>query len=217
VIYLAAVLCGLLLGAALGFGVGLAAAELFTSIGGARDGGSAMSGFFYVGPFGLVAGFLLGSALVMHYGGAAGMLSKWLFWGAGIVAVLCVVVLILPVAMKQQEKASRAKINLEMQFAVGTEEERDLSQLRWGYQGEAQDEKADYEFYNRKMEGKVSYLQGDMQMSDNPSRRLAYFSRRGKTQSFPISKTGLVREVSDWSEWQQGDGVKFRWRMASAQ
>ena len=215
-IYLSAVLCGLLLGAALGFGVGLAAAEVYTNIGGSRDGGPAMAGFFQIGPFGLVAGFLLGAALVLQYGGAAGLLSKGLFWGSGIVAGLGAVVLMMPVMQNLSEKASRSKINLELQFAVAVAKDAELNYLKWGYQGEAKEGKADYEFYNRKLEGEVSYLQGDMQMSDNPSRRFAYFSSRGKVQRFPISKLGTVQEISDWSEWQQGDEVKFRWRMAAA-
>ncbi|MCX6614384.1 MAG: hypothetical protein NTW74_26535 [Acidobacteria bacterium] len=216
-IYLLAILCGLLLGAALGFGTGFAAAELFTKLGGARDGGAAMAGFFHVGPFGLVAGFLLGAALVLQYGGAAGTFSKGLFWGGGIVAGLGVIVLILPVLLHQSQKTTRAKINLQMQFAVAVANEAEISKLRWGYQGEAQEGNAAYDFYNRKLEGEVFYLQGDMQMSDNPSRRVAYFSSQGKTQSFSIAKAGPVHEISDWSEWQQGDAVKFRWRMAAAQ
>lgn len=59
VIYLVAVVGGLLAGAALGFGWGMLAATLYTNIAGAGDGGPAMAGFFYVGPFGLVAGFQL--------------------------------------------------------------------------------------------------------------------------------------------------------------
>jgi hypothetical protein len=217
VIYLLAILGGLLLGAALGFGTGFAAAEIYTKLGGARDGGPAMAGFFYVGPFGLVAGFLLGVALVLQYGGAAGTLSKGLFWGSGIAAALGAVVLMMPVVMHQSEQASRAKINLELQFAVAVAKEAGLSELRWGYQGEAQEGEAAYDFHNRRLDGEFIYLQGDMQMSDNPSRRLAYFSSQGKTQSFSIAKTGTVHEISDWSEWQQGDEVKFRWRMAAAQ
>ncbi len=215
-IYVVAVICGLLLGAALGFGMGLAAAEIYTAIGGARNGGPAMAGFFYVGPFGLIAGLLLGAALVLNYGGSAGGLSKGLFWGGGIVFAIGLVALMLPVVMNQSEKAARSKVNLEMQFEVGAKEADRLNQLKWGYQGEALEGKADYEFYNCRQEGEVYYLQGDMQMSDNPSRRLGLFSRQGKLQTFPISKTGPVQDVSEWSDWQQGDGVKFRWRMASA-
>jgi hypothetical protein len=128
-----------------------------------------------------------------------------------------VIVLMMPVILNQRQLASRAKINLQMQFAVAVENEAEISKLRWGYQGEAQEGKAAYDFYNRNVDGEVFYLQGDMQMSDNPSRRVAYFSSQGKTQSFIISKTGPVHEISDWSEWQQGDEVKFRWRMAAAQ
>ena len=215
-IYLVAVICGLVLGGALGFGSGLAAAEIYTGIGGARDGGPAMAGFFYVGPFGLVAGFLLGVALVLQYGGSAGALSNGLFWGGGIVFAIGMVVFLMPVVMNENEKASRAKINLEMQFAVGAEEAETIHQLKWGYQGEAQEGKAEFQFYNSRQEGEAFFLQGDMQMSDNPSRRLGLFARKGKMQVFQIGKAGPVRDPSDWSDWQQGERVKFRWRMAAA-
>ena len=56
-----------------------------------------MAGFFFVGPFGLIAGFLLGTALVLHFGGAAGILSKSMFWGSGVVGAIGMVVFLLPV------------------------------------------------------------------------------------------------------------------------
>jgi hypothetical protein len=215
-IYVVAVVCGLLLGAALGFGSGFAAASVYTGIGGARDGGPAMAGFFYVGPFGLLAGFLLGAALVLHFGATPGALSKGLFWGGGVLSAIGLVVFLLPVLMNQSERAARSKINLEMQFEVKAAEAERLNQLKWGYQGEALEGKAEYPFYNSRQEGEVYYLQGDMQMTDNPSHRVGLFARQGKVQTFSIPKEGPVQELSDWSEWQQGEAVKFRWRMAAA-
>jgi hypothetical protein len=82
--------------------------------------------------------------------------------------------------------------------------------------GEALEGKAEYPFYNSRQEGEVYYLQGDMQMTDNPSHRVGLFARQGKVQTFSIPKAGPVQELSDWSEWQQGEAVKFRWRMAAA-
>ena len=215
-IYVFAIICGLLLGAALGFGTGLAAAEVFTNIGGARDGGAAMAGFFHVGPFGFIAGFLLGAALVLQYGGAAGGLSKGLFWVGGIVFAIGLLAVMIPVLMNESEKAARSKINLEMQFEVKAAEAEGLNHLKWGYQGEALEGKAEYPFYNSRQEGEVYFLQGDMQMSDNPSRRIGLFAREGQVQTFPIAQNGPVQDPSDWSDWQQGERVKFRWRMAAA-
>lgn len=49
------------------FVVGFLAAQLFTSIGGSREGANAMGGFFYVGPLGGIAGFVLAFWLVRKY------------------------------------------------------------------------------------------------------------------------------------------------------
>ena len=77
-----------------------------------------MAGFFYVGPVGLIAGFLLGAAVVLHYGGLAGAFSKGLFWAGGIVFAILLVALVMPVVMSQSENAARSKINLELLFEV---------------------------------------------------------------------------------------------------
>lgn len=49
------------------FVVGFLAAQLFTSIGGSREGANAMGGFFFVGPLGGIAGFVLAFWLARRY------------------------------------------------------------------------------------------------------------------------------------------------------
>ena len=64
-LFFAAIVAGLFGAAGLGFVMVYWAAELFTNVGGSRDGGPAMAAYFTIGPFGLLAGFLFGFGAAM--------------------------------------------------------------------------------------------------------------------------------------------------------
>ncbi|WP_031499811.1 hypothetical protein [Bryobacter aggregatus] len=218
-IYLAAIVVGLIVGAALGFGVGLGAATVYTEMYGANSGGSAMGGFFYIGPFGLLAGFLLGAAVFLRYSDASRGLTTGLFWAGGIVFAIGLIAFAIPVVNTLQERASRAPFDLELEFEVPAsqiQDYKDQEKFHWGYSGESPEEKADSPFFNEQCANGVCILTGAIQMTDFPSRRLAIFEYEGKRQSFPIAQAGRVTQATDWSEWQQGDQVRFRWMMRKA-
>ena len=97
-IYLVATLTGLVTGAGLGFGVGLSAAEIFRRVAGSNSGGSEMAGFFFIGPFGLIAGFLFGFGAVLRWGGGSlsGANGTWI--AGGIVLALGALMVLISLA-----------------------------------------------------------------------------------------------------------------------
>ena len=54
-------------------------------------------------------------------------------------------------------------------------------------------------FYDHTSEGAICILKAAIQMTDNPSRRLALFAYTGKLQSFPIPLTSRVLAPTEWS------------------
>jgi hypothetical protein len=97
--FLAATVAGLFGAAVLGIVVTFGAADIFTKVGGVRDGGPAMAAYFTIGPFGLLAGFLFGFGAVLWAGGngrfqfiakACGIGGALLLAFAGLVVVMTV-------------------------------------------------------------------------------------------------------------------------------
>ena len=211
-----AILSGLALGAILGAIFGFGAAMTYEQFYGIDSGGSAMGGFFFIGPFGLIGGFLLGVGVYLHYNAGPKTLTSVLLWSGGIVLSLGLVGWLIPAFNQAMGNASRAAYNLELEFEVPAEAIEDRDQLQWGYAGETKEEKADSPFYQDTCSGGVCILKGAIQMNDNPSRRLALFAYKGKLQSFPIPLPGRVVAPTDWSPWQSGDQVRFRWMMPKA-
>lgn len=99
--YLLAAIAGLVLGAIGAFIFGLGATQLMTAVGGARSGGSAMSGFFIFGPIGLLAGGLLGAGLVLRQAGAATGLTRVIIPLSLLIAVIGVVLCVLNIAFSR--------------------------------------------------------------------------------------------------------------------
>jgi hypothetical protein len=208
-IYLIATICGILGGAALGFGWGLMAATLYSNIAGARDGGPAMAGFYYVGPFGLIAGFLLTAGFILKSNLGESLLGKFSIWGGFAVMGLGLIVFLLP-WLNNGSQAS-AKFVLTMQYEVPATTNAD--RYKWGYQGEAECGFAEYPFHTKESIDSVQLLSGDMQMSDFPDRRFAYFAENTRQQKFEVPVVGAVYAATEWSPWIPGDGVRFRWRI----
>jgi MFS family permease len=208
-IYLIAIAVGLVAGAALGFGWGFIAADWYSRSFGAGDGGSAMGGFFTMGPIGFVVGFLLGSGFVLR--GALPALSRGLLWGGGVVFAIGAVLFVMPWLMRQQERSRFAEFNLEMEFEVNATEPTE--RFRWGYQGHAAEGKADYPLITERIEGDKKVFVARMNMSDFPEKRLAWFAVSGVAQKFEVPVGGKVSAATEWSEWQPGQAVRFRWRM----
>lgn len=216
-IYLGAFLCGLLAGAALGFGTGLTAATTYSKLGGSNSGGSEMAGFFYVGPFGLVAGFLLAAGAVLLYSGGMGV-GKGLMWAGLVVLGLGAIVFAYPL-VANEERGQQSKFNLELEFELAKCEVADYTELEkfcWGYAGESTDESANSPFYESNCADEHCYLRAAIQMLDYPSRRLAIFGRGEKLEKFSIPFVGVVNRATEWAEWQPREQVRFRWRMKSA-
>ncbi|MBM3763375.1 MAG: hypothetical protein FJW36_24445 [Acidobacteria bacterium] len=104
-----------------------------------------------------------------------------------------------------------ASLNLEMEYLVGASQSS--SDLRWGYQGHAVEGKADYSFIAERMEAGQKVFTAKMNMSDYPEKRFALISIGGAPQKFEIPVGGNVTAATEWSNWEKGDRVQFRWRM----
>ncbi len=212
--YFLATLCGLALGGLLGFAVGMAAGTTYSSIAGADSGAGAMQGFFFVGPFGLVAGFLLGTGIFLRLNSGPKALTTGLLWGGGVVAVLGLIAFLIPVIRSANARSPRVPFELQLEFEVAADslkDDQDRNPFHWGYAGESSEEKANWPFYEEKCSGGYCVLTCAIFMSDNPTRRLALFAHNGRTQSFPISQSGRINAETQWAHWQSGDQVRFRW------
>ena len=208
-IYLIATVCGIIGGAALGFGWGILAATLYSNISGARDGGPAMAGFFYVGPFGLVSGFLLAAGFYLKLNIGESILTRSAIWGGFGVLGLGLIVFLLP--WMTSNSSPQSKYVLTMQYAVPSGS--DVARYKWGYQGHSEKGEAGYPFHQTQTEGNTLLLSGDMQMSDFPAQRFAYFAEDKQEQKFEIPLAGAVSAATEWSPWTEGQGVRFRWRI----
>jgi hypothetical protein len=208
-IYLIATVSGILGGAALGFGWGLLAATLYANFAGARDGGPAMAGFYYVGPFGLISGFLITAGYILVSNLGDSLLGKLSTWGGIAVMGLGLIVFLMPWLSDGSQPV--AKYVLTMQYEVPASSNSD--RYRWGYQGEAESGFAEYPFHQRESKDSFQLLSGDMQMSDFPERRFAYFAEDTRQQKFEIPVVGAVYAATEWSPWVAGQGVRFRWRI----
>lgn len=212
VIYLLALLAGLLGGAALGFCYGFGAAELFTKLGGSREGANAMGGFFFIGPFGLIAGFLASFGAVVRYGGGSTGIAKWSMLGGGAVAALGAVLVLFLVAGHAPRRGADFVLDYEWQLPVGVEPWT----VKYGYHGHGDEAFPTWILGGGTKQDNGAYIAGSsMEMSDYPPRRTALLSLDGKTvQRFDIPVGGAVTQATDWSEWIDGEaGVRFHWRM----
>jgi hypothetical protein len=112
------------LGGLLGwFVVGFLAAQLFTSIGGGREGANAMGGFFFVGPVGGIAGFAIAFWLARRAleGGGAAQPSSSAFASMaialGVVLALGAAVIVALAAIRKPE----ATVNIRGREAASIE------------------------------------------------------------------------------------------------
>lgn len=208
-IYLLAIGGGLLAGAALGFAWGLLAATLYSNLPIHQDGGPAMAGFFYVGPFGFFTGFLLAAAWILKYNQVALSLSRVCNWAALAVFALGMIIFLIPFA--STDSRSSAQYTLTMQFSVPAAS--DPAHYRWGYQGHREEQLCDWQFMESTVEGDRRIFNADVSMSDAPPRRNGLISTDGKVQSFPIDVIGTVTQAYVWSEWVTDGDVKFRWQI----
>lgn len=216
VIYLLALLAGLLAGAALGFGTGFGAAELFTKIGGSREGANAMGGFFFIGPFGLVAGFLAGFGAVVRYGGGSTAIAKWSLLGGGVVAALGAILVLFLIASQSPGRFSGGGAAFVLEYELELPPEIDPAQVKYGYHGEGPERVPSWTFPSvTRRDNGAHVVASSMEMSDSPSSRTILLSLDGtKVLRFGIPLAGYVTSAADWTEWKEGDGgIRYRWQL----
>ncbi|BDC50345.1 hypothetical protein F183_A26610 [Bryobacterales bacterium F-183] len=218
-IYLVALLSALFGGAALGFGVGYGAAELFTRLGGSREGANAMGGFFFIGPFGLIAGALATFGAVVRYGGGSPAIAKWSLIGGGVVAALGSFLVLFLVASHTSSGSGGADFVLEYEWEFPPNIDPMRPPVTYGYHGHGDEAFPTWTFYSvRKSDSGANIAGSSMSMLDYPPKRTALLSLDGKNLlRFDIPVPGRVDQAVDWTDWQEGEGgVRFRWRMRKA-
>lgn len=181
-----------------------------------------MGGFFFIGPFGLVAGFLMvfGAVLLFSEGGNAA-LGKWTMGGGG--AVLALGGLVVCFILASNGSGSGQVSDYNFRFEVKVPNGVDAGKLRWNYLGEAignsRTAPAMSPFWDQKCDEEACVVSGAVQMIDNPqSRSVVVEMVEGWRQVFAVPIGGRVQWTTDWSEWQTGEReVKFRWRMEAVE
>ena len=214
--YTIAILCGLVVGGLLGFGVGLGAAIVFADHYGSNSGGTDMAGFLFIGPFGLIGGFLLGTGAYLRFSLGPKPLSTGLFKAAGIVLFLGLVSFLFPLLKTEYKRRTKADFYLLVEFEVPSEFEigyKELESYRWVYSGVSQDESASSLFYTQHCLNGRCVLSSELQMVDNTDRRFVIFEHKSQRETFPIPLVGMIQKPTQWPDWQQRKDLRFRWMM----
>ena len=212
--YIWAILAGFFASLLFGFSAGQAAAMLFARLGGDHHGANSSFGFFTVGPFGLVSGFLFVTGAMLRWSSGIAIIGNGMMI-AGVTALMVGAVVILFAVANRPGVGlpGRCKLQLEFEAASASAIAREkLESLRWGYTDEVTKHSTDFPVWNRRCSGGVCVLTTRMDCLDHPERREVLFVHSGTKQRFEIPPEGMMNRPADWSEWQRGEGLRFRWK-----
>lgn len=212
--YIWAILGGIFASLVFGFSVGQGAAVLFTRLGGDHQGANSTFGFLTIGPFGLVSGFLLATGSILRWSSGLSSIGNGMMIGGVAAAALGTVVVLFAVANRPGTGMPvRYKLQLEFETASASAIAREsLEKLRWGYTDELTKHSTDFPVWNRRCSDGVCVLTTRMDCLDHPERREVLFVHGGTKQRFEIPPEGMMNRSAGWSNWQSGEGLRFRWR-----
>jgi hypothetical protein len=203
-----------LLGGVIGFAVaGFGAAAILVSAFGSHDGGPAMSGFFGFGPIGGIAGALLGAGIALRFGSGSSKWGRGLMIGGGVVTVLGGLALAASMPDRRPTYSNVIEFELEYPSATISNVEIPSSNAMWGAGGGDADDHPISQFFEKKCTGDVCVLNGSV-AALGPMTGFRITTAIGPKKSrYPLGLPEVITVPVDWSDWRQGDGARFRWRI----
>ncbi len=210
-----AAILGALAGAVAGFAAaGFGAAAVLVSALGDREGGSSMSGFFVFGPVGAVAGALLGAGLTLRFGAASSSWARGLMLAAGIVTALGGILLAFTSSPDRGPSYSHViEFELELPASSLAGVAIPSSQAMWGAAGAGLDDSPISQFNEKKCAGDICIVSGSVAaLGPMNNFRIATLIGSAKHR-YALALPQSVTAPADWSDWTQGDGARYRWRI----
>ncbi|MBN9663041.1 MAG: hypothetical protein J0H49_32885 [Acidobacteria bacterium] len=209
-----AVLAGLVLALLTGFGMGYGAAAWFTSVAGPREGAAAMYGFFIFGPIGAVVGLLLGSGAVLRFSGHSQSWGNGLLGSGGGILVVGLLLMVYSANPRQQPLFSKVPIvEFELDYPAEALGEGPIQEVHWTNAKVEKKEEVLSQFWDKKcaegrcVVGGSSYLLSPQQAST------VTVSLPGRLVYHRLNLPQRVEGALPWSEWEDQEGVRVRWRV----
>jgi hypothetical protein len=203
------------LGAVIGFcATGFGAAALLTSILGARDGGPGMSGFFFFGPIGGIAGALLGMGLVLRFGGGSAGWGRGLMISAGVLTLLGGALLAMT-AFPDRGPSYSYVIEFQLKVPAAALAGVDIPSdyAMWGAAGAELDDKPISKFFAKECEGDTCVIGGSV-AAYGPMNNFRIATAIGQKKArYPLDVPAVVNSPVDWSGWRDGADARVRWRI----
>lgn len=207
--YLIAVGCGILGGGLLGFGWGVLAGILYSNLPVHQDGGPAMGGFFTMAPIGFCAGFLLTAGWMLSRSMPTSNIGKYGMFGSGFFFVIGMILFLLPIIGTSSAGPSSPLLTMEFDTPATIT----TDQVTWGYKGHDRNAPINWPLYESRLEGERRIYKASIKASDYPTERTGVIVISGTPHEFNIPLTGAVATPTEWSEWTERDGIRFRWRV----
>lgn len=204
-------IAGLLIGA---FGVGLGAAEALESLKGSREGAAAMAGFFYFGPFGGLAGALLGAGLALHFTSGSATWAKGLMISSAVTAGIGGL-LFAAVAMPEGGASYSHVIEFELEVPETMLAGVDIPSpgAMWGAAAEDASDKPISQFFEKRCTDSVCVLPGSVAALGSMSDFRVAAHLGNKQYRLPLDLPLSISGPMDWSAWRTTDDVRVRWRI----
>ncbi len=209
---------GLLLGFTLWFLVGMAAALILERMpGGQREGMGAMTGMFFIGPFGGVAGLAAGFWMVWRLTADAsrtGTVTMGLFGFLGLIVITAAIIMMPKGAPGiEYPKGMRGEVQVEVKkLPPGVAAQSVGFEMRAG--GEFDEVGAN--FKAARIEGAESVVPGVFPIHHLSGYRIfAVMEGEKQLDVLSIDLPESPKEPTEWTSWTRMDkGVEMRWRVA---
>lgn len=210
---LAAIVAGLLAAALLGFGMGFGAASWFTSVAGPREGAAAMSGFFVFGPIGAVAGLLLGSGAVVRFWSAAHTVGAWLLGSGGVVLLLGLVLMFVAANPRSQPIFDVSPVmEFELDFPEAMLGDGPIGDVHWTASRAERRDQAVSQFWEKRCQDGRCIVGGSSYVLSTEQSSTLTVDLRGRLLYFRVNLPQKLAHGLPWSDWNEQDGVRVRWR-----
>lgn len=200
--------------------IGYIAAELFSRMpGGAREGGGAMAGFFFVGPVAGLLGVALGAWGVWQLLADAARTSTVGLSLVGLLVALIVGVFFASqptIVLPDHFNGRRAEWQVEVSSpSVGW---ATVGPLRYEFRSADGTEEFPALRDRARKEGERTVIPGTLVTRMIPrSKLLAVMSRDSQLVCSTLNVEGRPEETTEWSAWQEmEEGFQARWRLVVA-
>ncbi len=209
-----AILAGLVLALLTGFGMGYGAATWFTSVAGPREGAAAMYGFFIFGPIGAVAGLLLGSGAVLKFSGYALTWGNWLLGSGSVILVLGLMLMVYSANPREQPIFSKVPIvEFELDYPAAALGDGPIQDVHWTNSKAQKKEEVISQFWDKKCAEGRCVVAGSSYVISTEQASTVTVSLQGRLLHYHLNLPKRLEGPLPWSEWDDQEGVRVRWRV----